>query len=426
MDNVVSFSPKDQSCRRIRAALTAYEGRQNDFIDAMLELAAALAEGRALFPADLDFSVWLAKNHLDGVGHQDRAALISIAKCPEHARNVAVETQSRSVRMIWAEMGHRVTSAGKPPVQPTLVAETPKETPVKAPTATTTRDETAISEALTDPVETLPTTPAELYPLPGKSKLRELIGNSADVLHGRFKHSRMFAHVQGVDSEAGKAIMRFLAKRCQEADYPVELFTAERWSLSILWPHLPKKLLDQMPSSMPALKKQVTALHEVEARFVKTPEFGMTDPPMAAFNKASAIFNSVLIARKGGSFDPSHRHTPTFDGDEGKPPVIIAGTQVWPAASGSGYSYADLRCAIGVTDDILRTFKETGDVSDATKSLKLRHVMSWLPGGYNAVGNTLEGTHKALTAVVQAYSAAKSTEMRFPPPSLAKADGNEK
>ena len=98
---------------------------------------------------------------------------------------------------------------------------------------------------------------------------------------------------------------------------------------------------------------------------------------------------------------------------------------LWPAESGAGYCYDDLRCAWGFADDVLKTFRERGDnISMSTQSLKLRHLMSWIDGGYNTVGSTTAGMLKALTAVVQADPADRSEEMAPPLPRVTKTDGD--
>ena len=49
-DNIIPINPKDAVKKRIGEALQHYEKRSDQWIDAMLELAAALAEGRACSP----------------------------------------------------------------------------------------------------------------------------------------------------------------------------------------------------------------------------------------------------------------------------------------------------------------------------------------------------------------------------------------
>ena len=373
-------------------------------------LATLYAAKREKLPSDFVFGQWLLINSLGKrYNNDDRAALINMGRNPQVMRKVLGETYRRSYQHIWREYQDRFRHVTKQTSEPTFLPETTVKPPMEAPKP----EPAAVQLPAPAPKIVVPAKPVR-YDVPTKSKLGDLIGDKyADVLHSRFKHSRIFVIVATNNGRHGRTVLRHLAKRCQQPNYPAELYVASTWSLQLVYPLLPKKLVDMMPANLSTLNggSMHSRLIETEEEFAKTPEFGMTDPPLAAFNKAYAIYTAIANGRR--EVDPAHLHRPTFDNDEGKPPVIICGTQVWPAATGSGYTHADLRCAIGVTDDILKTFLEPADLSASSKSLKLRHVLSWLPGGYNAVGSTLEGTMRALTAVVQAYSAAKSEEMRF-------------
>jgi hypothetical protein len=251
-----------------------------------------------------------------------------------------------------------------------------------------------------------------------------MIGEAADVLHTRFKHSRIFhAAFRNETANTARLFGNYVAKRCQEPDYPRELFTAQTFSLEIAYPHLPKKLLSQLPQVLGTLRNQHAMIVELERLFMLSPEFGVSDPPLAAFNKAMSIYNSLKHRKAGGTIDPGAAHKPSYGDDEGKPPVVVRGTRLWPAETTAGYRYDDLRCGWGVANDILSAFTESDTVPISTKTLKLRHIRSWLAGGYNATGSTFDGMLKAFEAVIQAYTRNASEEMRAPLPSMIKNDG---
>jgi len=160
-------------------------------------------------------------------------------------------------------------------------------------------------------------------------------------------------------------------------------------------------------------------LVEAERRFVLTAEYrAMDNQPFVAFNKAQSIFHDIQNEKSGdvqvGQFDSTAIHRKTFKGDEGRRPVTVRGTQLWPAEASVEYGYDDLRCAYKFAEDVLLVFGEPRDASMATKSLTLRHLMSWLPGGYNARGCTIDGVLRALKDVVAAYGTDKSDVMRGP------------
>ena len=101
--------------------------------------------------------------------------------------------------------------------------------------------------------------------------------------------------IGAIESDHTKAqariLLNYLARRCQDDDYPDALFVASTWSLQLLYPHLPERLLQRMPSALNSTLVKVHAtLVKTERLFVATPEFGMTHPPMVGFNKAQAFY----------------------------------------------------------------------------------------------------------------------------------------
>ena len=81
--------------KRIRAAYARTERGRQEWIEGMLELAAALADGRKRFEADRQFSLWLAENELDVISKDDWAALIKLGDLP-FARSVLEAFADRS------------------------------------------------------------------------------------------------------------------------------------------------------------------------------------------------------------------------------------------------------------------------------------------------------------------------------------------
>jgi hypothetical protein len=398
---------------RVRRAIDEWYQASEQWIEKTLTLALELKEARDECGGDdRAFGHWLVDNDCE-ITKDDRMALIAMAENVELSRDVLQGTERRSVRYIWLdEIKPRIIRhVAKDASAPTKISEPPVLTAVSE----------AIAETASDKQENQTSNPGS-YPTPKKSKLHELLGPKvADVLHSRFKHPRMFSHL-GKGKKDCVILLRYLAERCVKPDYPDNLFLTQSWTIQLLYPHLPQSLLARMPAGLPALYKLHTVLVETERRFVLTPEFGVTDPPMTAFNKTHEIYTAIINAKNGHTFDRSAVHRATYANDEGKQPVIIRGTQLWPAETDAGYGYEDLRCAHGLADDILKTFDETRNAPMSTRSLKLRHVLSWLPGGYNSTGSSTDGTLRALRAVVQAYSTNKSEIMRSPSPSLKKLD----
>jgi hypothetical protein len=418
-DNVVSMpTPMNVLADKIRSAFHRTERGRFEWIEGTLELAVLLSEARERFPSNTPFSHWIIDAELEDINYNDRAALIHMADNLQLARVVLEETERLSWQLIWEkEIKPRLPSARKMLPEPANISEPPvlaaPAQPIDHPAAPKSPEQIAGQKIAQ-------------FTAPAKSKLRDLLKpNAAEVLLTHFKSTRMFATLSqdGRNQKSCVTLLNYLAERCVQPDYPDELFTVSTWTIRLLYPHLPQKLLDQVRGTVSTLVKLHHAtLVETERRFVLTPEFGVTDPPLVAFNKAQGIYSAITHAKNGGTFDQSAIHRTTYADGEGKQPVIVRGTQLWPAETGAGYGYEDLRCAHGLADDILKTFDETRNAPLTTRSLKLRHVLSWLPGGYNSTGASLDGTMKALKAVVQAYGADKSDVMRSPSPSLKKLD----
>jgi len=263
-----------------------------------------------------------------------------------------------------------------------------------------------------------------------RSKLNDLLGPiAATTIRARFKHPGIFFKVFERDNERiRKKFGNHIALMCQTPDYPLFLLDMSKWTLQMLYPHLPIRFLDLQPKSFSRLTNIHATLIEVERRFKQTPEFLITEPPLVGFNKVMELFNIISRAKEdkssgGGGIDPRAKAKPEYRDDEGRPEVVICGTRLWPITH-DNYNYDDLRCAYGFVEDVFRTFLEPRESSVDTKLLKVRHLLSWVNGGYNAKGATLLGTFEALDHVVTAYARNLSSEMKTPGVRFDKNDGN--
>ena len=398
--------------RRIDDAYERTKIGHTEWIEGSIELAVAHAEARECFNSTNEFGAWRVANGHDHHGKDDCAALVGLGSDARLARTIFEDSNSTSYQLIWRANKDRYRSATNSTPEPT---SPPEPQPEPATEAEVKKSETPKTES--DPTRKK-----------SSSRLYELGDEPAGALLKKFKHGKMLTHFLGTDSQKPKRarLLRYLAKRI-ETDYPEELFDSTSWDVRLLYPSLPQKLLDREAKTHKLLHKNHSMLAATEELFMKTPECGITDPPLVAFNKAYSIYQAVNNAKNKSDVDidrSSLVHTPTFASDEGKPLVIVRGTQLWPRESGdhhSVYRYDDLRCAYGLADDILGIYADSGSVSIKTKSQKLYHLLAWIPpGGYNTTGATLEGTMVALKVVVQAYGSNVSDMMRPPIPSLIK------
>lgn len=402
---------------RVRKAYEAYLAADAAWGEAVMILAIEMKSARdECGENDRAFGMWLAENDCS-MNRDDSAAFVGIGTDLALSRRILQETKSRSVRLIWlneikplicrnaATDRQEIESIAEP--QPEAITEEKVENPKPS-------EETEAQKSSRERFRK------------SESKLYRIGDGAANLLLAKFKHPKMLSHFLGGDDSQTKKrsrMLRYLATRIA-ADYPQDCLDSNSWSTRLLYPHLPQKMLDMFAKNVNMIDMNHPKLAETEALFMKTPECGVSDPPLVAFNKAYSIYQAVSAAKNNGGIATDVSavvHRPTFADDEGKRPVIIRGMKLWPRDSGETYCYDDLRCACGMATSILTAFDEPRESSMATKSLKLRHVSAWLPPrGINAIGASLEGVMRAWTLVVYAYSANQSDVMESPEASLRK------
>ena len=99
---------------KIREDYMMRDRGRNDWITGTINLCLHLAEGRARFTNNTDFSYWLKDNNLDRLNHQDRAAAIKMGENSWLLNEVLNKTSRLSLQLIYEEEFKRFTSAGKP------------------------------------------------------------------------------------------------------------------------------------------------------------------------------------------------------------------------------------------------------------------------------------------------------------------------
>ena len=411
---------KEPRSKRVRKALDEWRDATELWAEKTFALAFELKAARdECSENDTAFGHWLVDNNCDDtITKDERYALIKMAEHYDIAHQEMERTGNRSVEWLWRRhIKPRVDAATYLSTQIGVAETNLIPNPPSEPATEAKVENQEPSEAKVE---------AKSPIKKSESKLYRLGDDVADVLMAKFKNPRMLAHfLGGEDSQTKKRsrMLRYLATRIK-ADYPEEYLASKSWETRLLYPYLPQKMLERFAKHINMIDANHATLAATEDVFMKTPECGVTDPPMIAFNKAYSIYQSLSHAKNNGGA-PIDRsafvHKPTFAPDEGKHPVIVRGTQLWPRETRETYCYDDLRCAFGMAEDVLLTFFGPKDAPMTTKSLKLRHISAWLPPkGYNAVGATLEGVMRAWELVVYAYGVDKSEEMRKPNASLRK------
>ena len=360
----------------------AYErtliGRQ-EWVEGSLELAVALIEARDMFPDNNNqFSEWLVRSGHNHLGKNDQAGLISLGRNPKQARITLEETKRISYQHIWNDVREGYPQLSTTPSEtesiPNPPAEPVVEPEIEEPVRESDEVEAVIPEKPKEP-EVEPTTEPVVTgryanSVPKESRMFEIYGKDiGSVLCANFQHWRkpkLFMRIINEKDKANnKSKIAYLAKRCVMPDYPHHLKeNTEEWTMRLMYPHLPQKLFDSRiaPSTLSAVHKHHKALIETERLFVMTEAFKGGDPDIA-FNEAHRIYDRVKSGTSG-PVSSGVRHVQTYADDEGKRPVIIRGTRLWPRESEEAYCYDDLRCACGMATSILRAFEEFSQLFD--------------------------------------------------------------
>jgi len=97
-------SPLSRLEKLIEKDLDAIKNHWASFTNSFLSLSAHLKEARDYFPQNDLFGAWIDNNpKLKEIGHQDRAALLNLAKDLNLAKEVLSKTRSKSPQLIWRE-----------------------------------------------------------------------------------------------------------------------------------------------------------------------------------------------------------------------------------------------------------------------------------------------------------------------------------
>jgi hypothetical protein len=97
---------------QLRMNLNGAEQSERDWQDQIHAAGLVMLEIRNQFPNDIEFGKQYKENNIK-LNHQDRAALIKMAREPDRFRRVLTNTKSRSIQLIYKNEW-RFTSASKP------------------------------------------------------------------------------------------------------------------------------------------------------------------------------------------------------------------------------------------------------------------------------------------------------------------------
>lgn len=375
--------------QRIRGAYERTERGRQEWIEGTLDLAAALAEARDQFASDKAFSVWLAENELDAIGHQDRAALINMAGHIQIAREVLQETSRFSWRYIWAEeMAPRFTYVGKPAPDQHVLPET-AETALPQPENIDVDTPQLSESASTTQIEVI--VPAVQAVEVGKTNRLYDTPRAGEVL-AVFQDRGARAEIGNFCCGKGKVAKEIWSLILTAIDHgfarpnkdsfkpgwiPARiLFTGApvRGELSKLNITKPKDRARVIETIMPAAIANQSAIiaepHKVEEIIASHAERLRLEADGARKDKQLADAKAAM--------------------KDMETEVVIFGERFWPRLGNIEYGYDQLAAAAFFFDDADRMARLSGDRSPKSRSMKIRHALKWLLQYLNRLPHSTE------------------------------------
>lgn len=375
MSNILQF-PETMAriAERVRAAYQRTHGARREWIEATLELAAALAEGRERFPSDNHFAHWIVDAGLEDIGHQDRAALISMAGNLPLARVILQETQRLSWQLIWREeMSLRFTSASKPERQePNQVAAC--EIP---PTEAETRDISQDTPPNREEPDRLPPRPVS-----GRHSLQGLNLDRLDEVAPYYGKHATRALKDVLDVKGNKRRMWSLVLTALDAGFLTKNDTNAS-NIGLLFPGAPRLFKQRYDLS------NCQKLLEVE-RVVMPAALANREAVLANPDKideiirghADIVREQALAAQRAKKIDAAKAAMKA-----GESEVMVFGQRFWPIVdlphAELAYSYEELRRAAWTFRELHTVTRLGSDGSPKSCGVSIRHVIKFLNGYMN-------------------------------------------
>src|SRR5271157_3050056 len=103
-NEIIPINAKGEIAKELRRIYEQWHNAGQAWASSTLAFAEKLWEARQQHDSNHAFGIWLAENEIDGLGKDDRAALINMGQHLELTRIALEETDSRSPRLIWRDL----------------------------------------------------------------------------------------------------------------------------------------------------------------------------------------------------------------------------------------------------------------------------------------------------------------------------------
>lgn len=352
--------------QRIRSAYDRTQHGRSEWIEGTLELASALADGRGAFPADRQFSIWLAENDLDLLSANDRAALIKLAEEPSRLRDILIEQEIElAPDTIWRKYQHRFGKRSKPEVDGDL-------------------SQSASMPVAIEPEQPIsPEVPAknkvEIEPISNRHPFRAL--QKGEEIAAIYLHSKTRSTI-GTAVKKRREIWSLILQVYEAGLLRPTGLVIDQPDLGILFPESPRTFRKRYdltkPKDLKSIKEEIlpAVLVNRSAVFAAPQKIDeiIKDYAERLRLKAEAERYAQKVEMAKSNIKPTETE------------VVIFGRRLWPivdlAHPDLAYNFEELRRAVWTFRELYNVCRLTPDNSPQSCGIRIRHIIKFLSGGY--------------------------------------------
>lgn len=369
MNTVVLFAETlPRIAERIRAAYDRTQHGRQEWIEGTLELAVALADGRERFPADRQFSIWLAENDLDVISHDSRAALLNMAVVPNILRDVLTEQEAELEPItVWRKTQHRFRQPSKPEIHTEIIQSAPITVPVE-PEQPVLSDADAKSEVRVEVIK-------RNHPFYGLERANEIAAI--------YRHNKTRAAI-GFHAKKHRAIWPMILKMVDAGILTPTDGIRDQPNLGILFPDAPLTFRQSFDLSKPkellAVKEQVIpAVMENRQAIIAAPD--KIDEIIKSHMRQ--LYEAADAERRAKKVEAAKANLNPTETE-----VIMFGRRFWPIIDlphpDLSYSFEELRHAAWTFRELHKVSRLSSDSAPQSCGIRIRHIIKFLNGYLNS------------------------------------------
>jgi hypothetical protein len=363
-DNIITMpTPLHVLAEQLRTDLDDNDDDRQKWIERTLRIASRLAEARACFKSNKEFSYWMVDAELERISPDDRVALLGMAAHAELARIVLSETTRWSWQWIWREE-----------IEPRLrhVTKIADVSPNRAETA-------PISAIAANPAPEpstfpdRPSVPPAKVAVPRRSPFYGL--PRAEEVYATFTDSRTRSTIGvAIADHGGKEIWSLILCAIDHGFLTPTDMTLAKVTARILFPAMPRSWCQKFDLTNTKIRIRVRDILMPAA-------IANRDAILAAPNRIEEILEAhmrqqAMVVRQADDEQRSAAAVHRLPSAECE--IVIFGERLWPRADNATYDFDQLRCAVWYFRDLNTWLSGSRDGANVgSRALILRLTTKW-------------------------------------------------